>query len=89
MRPIEKRIVDDPLNNIATRQLAINQAKKWRKTAKTAKERKEIDGTISRLEGEIRAIREKKNVADEKMAIIKRLQAIQDDFNAFCDRYHA
>ena len=87
MRAIEKRVIDDPMNNIATRELAINQAKKWRKAAKTAKEKRDLDSTISRLEGEVRAIREKKTKADEKQAILKRLAAVEKDFNDFCQRH--
>ena len=87
MRAIEKRVIDDPMNNIATRELAITQAKKWRKAAKTAKEKRDLDGTISRLEGEVRAIREKKTKADEKQAILKRLAAVEKDFNDFCQRH--
>ena len=87
MRQIEKRVIDDPMNNIATRELAITQAKKWRKAAKTAKEKRDLDGTISRLEGEVRAIREKKTKADEKQAILKRLAAVEKDFNDFCQRH--
>lgn len=84
MRAIEKRIIDDPINNIATRELAINQAKKWRKAAKTAKEKRDLDSTISRLEGEVRAIEEKKNLAEQKQALLHRLDKIQKDFNDFC-----
>ena len=80
MRPIEKRIVDNPDINIANRELAINQAKKWRKTAKTAKEKREIDNTIKRLEGEIRSIKEKKNLAAEKQAILQRLDKAWREF---------
>lgn len=87
MRQIEKRVIDDPMNNIATRELAINQAKKWRKAAKTAKEKRDLDSTISRLEGEVRAIGEKKTKADEKQAILKRLAAVEKDFNDFCQRH--
>ena len=84
MRQIEKRIIDDPMNNIATRELAITQAKKWRKAAKTAKEKRDLDGTISRLEGEVRAIKEKKNLGEQKQALLHRLAKIQKDFNDFC-----
>lgn len=80
MRQIEKRVVDNPDINIANRELAINQAKKWRKSAKTAKEKREIDNTIKRLEGEIRTIKEKKNLAAEKQAILQRLDKAWRDF---------
>ena len=86
MRQIEKRVMDDPQNNIATREMAIKQVKKWRKTAKTAKEKRELDNTITRLEGEVRAIKEKKSKAEEKQAILQRLQKLQNDFNAFCEQ---
>ena len=79
---IEKRIVDNPDNNIATRELAIKQARKWRKTAKTAKEKRDLDKTIARLEGEIRGIKEKKNLAQEKQEILARLDAWQQKFDS-------
>lgn len=82
---IEKRIVDNPDNNIATRELAIKQARKWRKTAKSAKEKRDLDKTIARLEGEIRSIKEKKNLAQEKQEILARLDAWQQKFNSLLD----
>lgn len=84
MRQIEKRIIDDPMNNIATRELAITQVKKWRKAAKTAKEKRDLDNIISRIEGHVRAIKEKKNLAKQKQALLQRLDKIQKDFNDFC-----
>lgn len=66
MRRIEKRVVDDPRNNIATRQLAIKQAKRMRNGAKTGKEKRDIDEIITRLENEIQAIMDKVNETPDK-----------------------
>lgn len=61
MKHIEKRVIDDPRNNIATRQLAIKHAKRMRNGARTSKEKRDIDEIINRLEMEIQAIMDKVN----------------------------
>lgn len=66
MKRIEKRVVDDPRNNIATRQLAIKQAKRMRNGAKTNKEKRDIEELINRLENEIQAILDKQNETPDK-----------------------
>lgn len=72
MRQIEKRVIDDPQNNIKTRQMAIKQAKRMRNGAKTDKERRDIGKLIERLEAEIQAIIDKQNGAtDDKENTVK------------------
>lgn len=66
MRQIEKRVIDDPRNNIATRQLAIKQAKRMRNGAKTSKEKRDIEDLINRLEAEIQAILDKQDETPDK-----------------------
>ena len=67
MRPIEKRVIDDPMNNIATRKLAIKQAKKMRNGSRSKSEKRDIDKLIERLEKEIQEIIDKqKGVTNEE-----------------------
>lgn len=92
MKRIEKRVIDDPRNNIATRQLAIKQAKRMRNGAKTSKEKRDIEELISRLEAEIQAILDKDTdkqsktpqkqdkTPEEVQAILDRLNEIQKKF---------
>lgn len=97
MRPIEKRVVDDPRNNIATRELAIKQVKKMRNGARSSQEKRDLNKLIDRLESEIQAILEKANedaetpeqtkpkktekTPEEIKAIMDRLNKMQEKFN--------
>lgn len=65
MKQIEKRVVDDPKNNIATRQLALKQARKMRNGARSKTEKRNIDKWIDRLEKEIQAIIDNQKLANE------------------------
>ena len=96
MRQIEKRVVDDPMNNIATRKMAIKQVKKMRNGSKSMNEKRSLDKLIDRLEAEIQAIIDKQNgetdkeestpkkanekTPEEVQAILDRLNKIQEKF---------
>ena len=95
MRPIEKRVVDDPRNNIATRELAIKQVKKMRNGARSSQEKRDLNKLIDRLESEIQAIlanedaetpeqtkpKKTEKTPEEIKAIMDRLNKMQEKFN--------
>ena len=96
MRQIEKRVVDDPMNNISTRKMAIKQVKKMRNGSRSMNEKRSLDKLIDRLEAEIQAIIDKQNGVSDKeestpkktnektpeevKAILDRLNKIQEQF---------
>ena len=70
MKEIEKRVIDDPQNNIRTREQAIRAAKRMRNGAKSKQERKQIDKLLDRLNAEIRYIKEKGETPTKDVAAI-------------------
>ena len=98
MKNIEKRVVDDPQNNIATRQLAIKQVKKMRNSSRSSKEKKSIDELLDRLEAEIQAIMDKQALEVQKPKDDKEpetkptktqeeIKAIMDRLNKWSERF--
>ena len=98
MKNIEKRVVDDPQNNIATRRLAIKQVKKMRNSSRSSKEKKSIDELLDRLEAEIQAIMDKQALENEKpndgkepetkpTKTQEEIKAIMDRLNKWSERF--
>lgn len=82
MKQIEKRVMDDPKNNIATREQAIRAAKRLRNGAKSKQERQQIDKLLDRLNAEIRYFKEKGETPKKDVAaIMARLDKWQEEIN--------